>query len=33
MLIRIAGMTVDYLRNNYDTAVGGAATEAGDVEF
>jgi hypothetical protein len=33
MLIRVAGMMVNYLRNNYDTAVGGSTTDAGDVQF
>lgn len=33
MLVRVAGMIANYVRNNYDTAVGGSTTEAGDVKF
>lgn len=33
MLIRVAGMIVNYLRKNYDAPVGGSTTDAGDVEF
>lgn len=33
MLVRVAGMITNYVRNNYDTAVGGSTTEAGEVKF
>jgi hypothetical protein len=33
MLVRVAGMITNYVRNNYGAAVGGSTTEAGDVKF